>query len=388
MPRVLVYRQSLLPISEVFVRQHHDSLSRFEPVFAGLERVDGIDISDTTAISLQKPGERSKRKTALFRLAGIAPQFMREIAQIRPDLIHAHFGVDAVDMLPVARRLGVPLLVTLHGYDVTMADREFRRMKTMGWNYLAKRKALFNKAALLLPVSMYLGEVTRGLGAPAAKIHPHYLGIPLPPATLMQPGAARRGVTFVGRLVRKKGVHRLLEALSILKQRGQSVPTTVIGDGPERQRLQDDAASLGVDVVFRGARPHAEVLSAMASAEVFCMPSAPAESGDNEGLPIVYLEAQAVGTPIVAFDQGPVGEAIANGVSGLLGPVGDVEALADNLARVIGHSDRIAEMGRAGRRRVETLFDIRRQARILEEIYESVLRTGAPPANGRSEAGP
>jgi colanic acid/amylovoran biosynthesis glycosyltransferase len=103
------------------------------------------------------------------------------------------------------------------------------------------------------------------------------------------------------------------------------------------------------------------------------MPSIEAQDGDNEGLPIVSLEAQAAELPIVAFDQGPLRECVEADVSGLLAKDRSVESLASCLARLLHDPDLRQRMGAAGRRNVEARFDIKEQSQQLEDIYEQLL---------------
>ena len=115
------------------------------------------------------------------------------------------------------------------------------------------------------------------------------------------------------------------------------------------------------------------------------MPSIEAEDGNNEGLPIVSLEAQAAELPVVAFDQGPVPEAIRADVTGLLARDRSAEDLAACLERLLRDPQLRQSMGEQGRRHVETNFDIARQSRVLEDIYERVL-AGRPGALAVREA--
>jgi glycosyltransferase involved in cell wall biosynthesis len=104
------------------------------------------------------------------------------------------------------------------------------------------------------------------------------------------------------------------------------------------------------------------------------MPSVEASDGDNEGLPIVALEAQAAGLPIVAFDQGPIPEAIEANVTGLLAKARSAESLAECLKRLIDDPALRLRMGQSGRERVEQHFDLQKRSMELEQIYGALCR--------------
>jgi colanic acid/amylovoran biosynthesis glycosyltransferase len=121
----------------------------------------------------------------------------------------------------------------------------------------------------------------------------------------------------------------------------------------------------------------------MGSAQISCVPSVVAPSGDAEGLPLVVLEAMAMGLPVISFAPGGVTDAILDGETGLLALERDEEALADHLDRALGDPELCRRMGDAGRARVREHFDLRKQTAKLEEIYKGVLAAaaGATPAD-------
>ena len=370
MNRVLIYRSRLLPISETFIRAHYDSLLRWRPIFAGLRKVHGISISDTNHILLEAEG-RSTGRLAAFKLLGWGPDFVNRIVRAKPDLIHAHFAVDAVDMLPLAHQLNIPLIVTLHGYDVTFTDAAFRALGAEGRNYLLKRKRLFREADLFLPVSEFIH--LRGLhaGLPSKRCRVHYLGVNL--KKLPQTNRLRENtVLYVGRLVEKKGLNLLIEAMALAGANEDGYTLRVIGDGPMRDAFLEQAHQKLKNFDYLGAQPHQRVVFELSRARIFSVPSVPSSSGDNEGLPISHLEASAMGVPVVSSAQGGILEAVVDEETGLLSSAGNIEALAANLRRLFASPELCERLGRAGRVRVAAIFNEREQAAQLEGIYDEV----------------
>jgi colanic acid/amylovoran biosynthesis glycosyltransferase len=177
-------------------------------------------------------------------------------------------------------------------------------------------------------------------------------------------------VLTVGRALPVKGHALLIEAVAALAERGDGVRLTLVGDGPLLGHLQDLAASLGVAdrVEFAGAVGQDSVRDFYARADVFAL------SSFAEGLPVVLIEAHAMGLPVVAPAITGIPELVEHGESGLLVVPGRADALADALARVasVGPEGRRA-MGRAGRARVESEFDIERTARELLAVFGEFL---------------
>jgi len=146
----------------------------------------------------------------------------------------------------------------------------------------------------------------------------------------------------------------------------------VIGDGPERENIEQLARDESVPVEFLGSQPPAVVKEWMNRARVFSVPSHRAANGDSEALGLVFLEAQAMELPVASFHHGGIPEAVRNGETGYLVEEGDSEALADSISRLLGDSELRRRLGRLGRRHVIENFDRFASTRALESIYDEV----------------
>jgi glycosyltransferase involved in cell wall biosynthesis len=181
-------------------------------------------------------------------------------------------------------------------------------------------------------------------------------------------------VLFVGRLVEKKGCEVLIRAMHRVQLRIPDVVLTIVGDGPLRASLEALAGSLGIRCRFTGAAPAALVRQLLRQTAVACVPSQTAQNGDSEGLPIIVLEAQSMGVPVVSTFHAGIPEAVVHGQTGLLAAEGDCEALAENLMLLLESEKLRAEYGARGAQRIAECFDLKSQTRCLEEIYAEVLR--------------
>jgi len=368
-PAAVVFRKRLLPWSETFIAAQIGAMSRYHPVLVGYSRdpQGGKYLDGRDQLLLEDYGVIPGLSRLMLKATGHMPQrWLDAIAERRPTVVHAHFGTNAPPAFAIAHALGLPLIVTYHGVDITAAPRNERQRK--------QRSAVLAAADRVIAVSRFIADSLRAAGCAPQKTILHYIGVdtdffsPSP-----APRAANR-ILFVGRLVTKKGLIHLIRAMERVQRAVPTAEVVVAGDGPLRQAMEREVAARGVRLAFLGVQTPAQVRELMRGATVLCGPGVVAMSGDAEGLGIVFLEAQAVGLPVVASTSGGIAEGIVEGETGLLHPPGDEDALAEHLITLLSDSERRARFGEAGRAHVLRHFDLRRQTAILETIYDGVRR--------------
>jgi len=262
---------------------------------------------------------------------------------------------------------GCALVTTFYSAEVRWAERRFPPAKVfLRWYCRRSRLVAISEAARALVEPYAEGGI---------EIVPY--GVPLPrvPAPGLEREAASAAgepaaptLLFVGRLVRRKGVDRLLEALATVGERPWRLE--VVGFGPEREALETQAARLGLAdrVVFLGRVPDEELVAAYGRATAFALPATLDERADTEGLGVVLLEAMSHGVPVVATRRGGISDIVVNGVTGIL--VEDtVPDLARGLERILADPEAARAMGEAGRRRVREAFGWDSIVDRLEAIY-------------------
>ncbi len=376
-PRVLIFRADLLPMSETFIAAQARALRRYEPRFFGLRR--SKPCLPLPAAPICGAGI-SAAERLLYRTTGVAPSLVQAGRREQAALLHAHFAINGAEVLPLRRSLGLPLLVTLHGYDV-MCDDQAHRLTRRGRAYLDRREQLWEETALFLCVSEALRKQALARGFPAHKLCVLPLGVDTEQLSFKPVLPAAPSVLFVGRLVPKKGCHLLIQAMERVQAKLPDGRLLIVGDGPERERLERTAADRTTGTQFLGRLTAEEVREQMRGARCLTAPSITAENGDAEGLPTVLCEALALGLPVASTVHSGIPELVEHGRSGLLSAEGDVEALAAHILTVCTDDALAERLRHAGRRRIEASYDLHRQTRLLEDVYDEVAGLH-PPAAG------
>jgi colanic acid/amylovoran biosynthesis glycosyltransferase len=371
-PNVIIYRDLLLLPSETFVRGQAEALQDFTPYYVGSRFTSGLSLPLERTFVVNNGSPLGKLSEITSRL-GYFPQILTEQLQhLNPTLVHAHFGFDGTIALDLAKYLKIPLLVTFHGFDITVKDQHLE--PSLGtWLYLNRRNALMRDAKLFVAVSDFIHHKLLEQGFPAHKIIRHYIGID---TELFKPDLnieRELTVLFVGRLVEKKGCEYLIRAMIQIQALVPGIRLVIIGDGPLRLFLENLAQKTLKHSQFLGRQPQSVVKSWMQRAKVFCVPSVTARTGDAEGFGLVFAEAQATGLPVVSFSSGGVPEAVAHGETGLLATERDVDGLVRHILQMLENNDLWQSFSRRGRKRVQKRFDLHRQTYSLEQIYNQLV---------------
>ncbi len=252
-------------------------------------------------------------------LASFAAAAEKAARDFRPDVIHAHWWLPAgLCALPVARRLDVPLIITVHGSDVHLL--RYRALRTVASHVM-------HRASLVATVSE---DLQRQILEFDPRLHTAVLRLPIgeqPPPVPMPTDPPLR-LLAAGRLSREKGFDVLIEAMRIAVGHGLDVRLDIVGSGPERRQLALLAAPLGDRVQLIPALPHAELMRRLDDVHALVAPSR------REGLGMVALEAFTRGRPVVASRVGGLAESVEDGVDGYLVPPEDPIALAAAIARL------------------------------------------------------
>ena len=284
----------------------------------------------------------------------------RLVRVLKPAAIHSHWVIPQ-GILATLAAPSVPMLVTTHGGDIYALNAA---------PIVALKRWVFGRAKAITTVNSQMKARLVAWGQPSEKISLLPMGVDTRTVGELVAKTAKVAgqMLVVGRLVEKKGIEYLFEALRMLQHRGVAVGRlVVIGDGPIRAQLE--AKAEGLNVEFRGQRGRAEVLEAIAQSEVMLIPSVTAANGDQEGLPVTLLEGAAGKVCVIASNLPGIDEVITDAESGILVGQRDAAALADALQLALADSELRARLA-AGIAESVKRFDIN----VIGEGYNRVLK--------------
>ena len=361
---VAIFRKRLLSYSETFIADQGRLLPHYRAVFCGYQQdSSGIQLLDgSEQILLDEYSSMAPLSKFMFRhRLGGGKAWIAAIDKQSPALIHAHFFNDGLDAIILGDQLDLPVVTTVHGHDITKHENAIAQNSTS--------RRFFDRVDRIIAVSEFMAKQALLRGCPESKLLQHYIGIDLDKFTQQKSESDQPSLLFVGRLVEKKGCTYLLQAMERLQKRFADLSLTIIGEGELKSSLQQEAESRQLNVRFTGAATAAKIRQQLAYSWLFVAPSITASSGDMEGLGMVFLEAQALQTPVVSFRSGGLVEAVEEGTTALLSAEKDVAGLTENIAQLLENSTLRHNMGAAGREWVEQNFDVRKQCAKLELIY-------------------
>jgi len=326
---------------------------------------------NNVADQLERRGASVIRIPCRGRVDRGAIRQIREIVrdeQIR--LVHSHGYKSDIYSYLACRRLGVPMMATCHLWTrQTPAIRVYEFIDA--W--------LLRRFDAVVAVSDVIAEDARRAGIPAAKITTINNGIDLVPFASATPTLAeeiKKGdrllVGTAGRLVSQKGMDYFLRAAREVLNEMPEALFAVVGDGPDREKLERLTQELGIErhVVFTGYR--ADMPHVYASFDVFVLASL------DEGLPMAVLEALASNRAVVATQVGAVPKVIVSGQTGMLVKAADVPGLADAILVLLRNPELRARLGRNGSALVHKQFSSRVMSQEYLRLYEQPLSaTGA-----------
>ena len=276
---------------------------------------------------------------------------LRRTQHSQYDVLHVHWPLPtALFGLVARRRTGARLIASFHGAELLLA-RRFPGLQ-------AVLRLMARRCDALTANSAFTARLVQEMTGREAVVIPYGATVEVhDTAAVPKPAEKQPRLLFVGRLIERKGVPYLIEALAELRR---ELPATldIVGTGSQQPALERLAADLGVSdaIRFLGRVDDRELAALYTACDAFVLPSIVDRHGDTEGLGVVLLEAMSYGRPVVATDVGGIPDIVRHEQTGLLVPQKDARALAEALRRLLTDPDLAERLGTAGRAYVQTNF--------------------------------
>jgi colanic acid/amylovoran biosynthesis glycosyltransferase len=386
-PVVVHFAERFVRVTENWVYHQVVRSTRYRPVVATEARenadqfpFDPVILPEMTGLIHRAFGASTRRYRLGMPLQTLSRAYERPVRALRPAVLHAHFGTQAVLLLRLRRRLRVPLVTTFYGYDASAVPR------LPGWRRWYR--SLFAVGDCFLVEGSAFRQRLLALGCPPDKAYVQHLGvdldaIPFRPRQLTGDEPVR--LLMAASFGEKKGHQYALRALAQAQEHLRStgcrrrMELRLIGDGELRQPIEAMVRELGLarQVAFLGYRTHAQFLDEALHCHLFLSPSITASDGDTEGgAPVAMIEAAATGMPVLASRHADIPEVVRHGETGWLAPERDVPALTAHLVGLLEHPETWPAMVERARRHVAAEYNLVTQAQRLDAIYDGLRESG------------
>lgn len=296
-------------------------------------------------------------------------QLIPVFQELKPDIAFIDYGTIAVYAMDTLNTLRVPYIVHFHGADISAALRSAIYRESLG--------RLLKKSYKLIAASNHIKRLLILQGADPHKIELVRLFIKdkLEQSVSYRERFKRQPtVVFLGRLTPKKNPVALVEAFRVVAERIPEAILTIVGDGEERDKVQQRIQKYGLSDKIRltGALPQDHALDLVDNSWIYTQHSVSAYTGDQEGFGLSMVEAALLGLPVVATLHNGIPEHVIDGKTGYLVREYDYESMAERLIQLIQNPDKIETMGQAGRENILSLCDNKKREQQLLELFTSI----------------
>tara|TARA_Y100000310_G_C20674083_1_gene811908 strand:- start:307 stop:1512 length:1206 start_codon:yes stop_codon:yes gene_type:complete len=299
----------------------------------------------------------------------------RIVKKEKIDAIHAHWIVPQGYLAAkIKKKYNIPFIVTAHAGDVFPLKKEFFRKRAIKAlkqcnfctvNSKATKQAVLNVFEVpnieIIPMGVDLSKFSSK--KVDKRIKKKY-------------GIEGEFLLFVGRLAEKKGIIHLLEAMPVVIKSFPKVKLLIIGDGVLREELENRMLALNIEknVTFTGKMSNEQLPGFYATADIFVGPSIITDSGDTEGLGVVFLEALASGTVVIGSNVGGIPDIIEDGKSGFLVPQKDSKVLSEKIIALLKNSQLRKDFVNYGKNHIKKNFSWDSVSEKFNELFKSLSR--------------
>jgi len=301
----------------------------FIPKYENLS--NGISISNTL-----KRKKLTLLLVPLFVFSGVLT-FLRLNVKFKFEVVHNHWLLPFAPFVSFFKKVfNYKLILTSHGGDITAFNNSALLRKVFKYSVSNCNYYTVVSSDLAKIANQFIRKFDR------QKLKIISMGIPYKEFSKVKTNFNEDNFTvvFVGRLSKIKGTKYLLKAISILKKSLKPIKCLIIGDGPERESLENLARELNIEkqTTFTGFIPHTKLPKKLNGCSAFVGPSITTESGQREGFGLVFIEAMAAGIPVIASRSGGIPDIVKHMKTGLLVEEGDSNKIAEYIEKIINNN--------------------------------------------------
>lgn len=315
-------------------------------------------------LNVRRYGKRALGLSLLF--------YVEPFLKKKYDIVHCHFGPVGAQYYFLKELFDLPIIVTFYGYDYSQIPKQ------KGSSFYEE---MFEIVDMVILLNAYSIRKVIDIGCPLEKIRKLPLGIDLNLFKFSDRSLADNQpfkVLTIARFVEKKGLVYAISAIGEVAKR-YPIQYDIVGDGDisQKKELEDLVKELGLQnvVSFLGKKTRDQYVEIYRTAHFFLMASHTAKDGDEESQPMVLVEAQATGLPVIATRHAGIPECIVDGKSGFLAVEKSVSSLVEQIDQMIVQSGMWPAMGRQGRAHVEKNFNVIDHACQLESYYHELIES-------------
>ncbi|MBF0504817.1 MAG: glycosyltransferase [Candidatus Omnitrophica bacterium] len=366
--KVLFLRAQWLALSERFIYDELSFLKSHQPVVLCLDHNNRFENKFELMFNEKFSGLWGREYPFIsFQQTHLHGRMLQwALAEIKArgiKILHAEFISDAIFFIDLKRLSGLPLIVSVRGYDL-YARKQFN----LG--------PIFTEANMFLVRSEIMRKDLLKLGCLPQKVFVQHSGIRLSTqGPLKRRVSQETRIMMVGRLVEKKGTVFGIKIFNKLCTRFENLKLYIVGDGPQRDAVLKAVrlSPFADKISFLGELPNDRVLELMRRSHLLVHPSLTAPDGDREGVPGVIMEAMANGLLVVASDHGSIPEIVEDKKTGILFKEADINDAVEQTSFAIRNIRRLDSMKNQALKKVKSSFNIIHETAKLEAVYDFVL---------------